>query len=101
MALDSATATALAQILPLLLISVTVELRRTRLHLRGRRHRLNRVLLGLFFFAFGLAETYMVLSIDSELFPIRWGDIVAAGLIFGLLIGLFLLSLMESKHGEE
>lgn len=98
---DPATATALAQVLPLLLISIMVELRRTRLHLRGRRHRLNRILVGVFFLVFGLAETYMVLAIDSRVFPLRPADVLSAILIFGLLIGLFLLSLIEPKGPEE
>ncbi len=101
MAIDSGTATALAQILPLLLISIMVELRRTRLHLRGRSHRLNRIMLGMFFLIFGVAETFMVLSIDAQLFPLLWGDVVAAVLIFGLLVALFLLSLMEPRKNED
>jgi hypothetical protein len=99
--LDPATATALAQILPLLLISIMVELRRTRLHLRGRRHRMNRLLLGAFFLFFGLAETLLVLSIDTQLLPLRLADLGAALLIFGLLGGLFWLSLMEPAPGRD
>ncbi|CAN5134531.1 hypothetical protein BH11ACT4_BH11ACT4_07720 [soil metagenome] len=99
--LDPATAATLAQVLPLLLISIMVELRRTRLHLRGRRHGRNRVLLGLFFFVFGIVETVLVLSIDKQLLPLRWADVVAALIIFGLLGGLFALSLMEPRNDDE
>lgn len=101
MIVDSTTAFALSQVLPLLLIALLVELRRTRLHLRGRSHRRNRVLVGIFLLIFALAETYFVLSTDADLFPLQPGDLVAAALIFGLLAGLFALSLVESRTDQS
>jgi surface polysaccharide O-acyltransferase-like enzyme len=87
---DSATATALAQILPVLLLTLTVELRRTELH-----RVLSRVRLGMFFFAFGVIETILVLSIDGALYPFQWFDLISALIIFGLLAILFVVSLMN------
>lgn len=101
MIVDATTAFALSQVLPLLLIALLVELRRTRLHLRGRSHRRNRVLVGIFLLIFALAETYFVLSTDADLFPLQLGDLVAAALIFGLLAGLFALSLVESRTEQS
>jgi hypothetical protein len=87
---DSATAMTLAQVLPLLLLTFAVELRRTR------RHReLSRFLLAVFFILFGLIETTLVLSIDGALYPFRWFDIFSALVIFGLLALIFLLSLSD------
>lgn len=90
---DSATATALAQILPILLLTLTVELRRTRLH-----RALSRVRLGLFFFGFGMVETILVLSIDGALYPFQWFDLVSALIIWGLLAVIFWLSLVETPE---
>lgn len=87
---DSATATALAQILPILLLTLTVELRRTELH-----HKLPGVRLAAFFFCFGIVETLLVLSIDGALYPFQWFDLVSALLIFGLLAALFWLALVD------
>ena len=88
---DSDTATALAQILPILLLTLAVELRRTR------RHRsLSRMRLGLFFVLFGVAETVLVLSIDGALYPFQWFDIISALMIFGLLAIIFRLSLVDT-----
>lgn len=101
MIVDATTAFALSQVLPLLLIALLVELRRTRLHLRGRSHRRNRVLVGIFLLIFALAETYFVLSTDADLFPLQPGDLLAAALIFGLLAGLFALSLVESRTDQS
>jgi hypothetical protein len=95
--LDSATAAALAQILPLLLLTLMVELRRVELHQRGRV-RVTRLLLGLFFLVFGLIETVLVLSIDGTLIPFQWSDLAAALVIFGLLALLFWLSLMDGPR---
>ena len=87
---DSATAMTLAQVLPLLLLTFAVELRRTR------RHReLSRLRLGLFFLVFGLIETTLVLSIDGALYPFQWFDIFSALIIFALLWLIFLLSLSD------
>lgn len=94
---DSNTATALAQILPVLLLTLTVELRRTQLH----RH-LTRLRLAVFSFVviFGSIETILVLSIDGALYPFQWFDICSALIIFGLLSLLVLLSLTESRQGK-
>jgi hypothetical protein len=78
--LDGPTAATLAQILPVLLLTLTVELRRTQLH-----RAVSRVLLGVFFFLFGLIETTLVLSIDGAFYPFQWFDICSALIIFGLL----------------
>jgi len=91
---DSATAATLAQILPVLLLTFAVELRRTRLH-RG----LSRLRLGVFFFLFGVIETSLVLSIDGAFYPFQWFDICSALIIFGLLAILFLLSLADTRNG--
>ena len=95
---DSATATALAQILPVLLLTLTVELRRTQLHRGQPRFRL-----GVFFFIFGIIETILVLSIDGALYPFQAFDLVSALIIFGLLGLLFVLSLVEAprRRGEQ
>jgi len=87
---DSATATALAQILPVLLLTLTVELRRTRLH-----QELRRLSLGLFFFSFGIVETILVLSIDGALYPFQWFDLASALIIFSLLAVIFSISLVD------
>ncbi|CAN5306463.1 hypothetical protein BH11ACT7_BH11ACT7_08580 [soil metagenome] len=90
---DGATATALAQILPVLLLTLTVELRRTRIH-RGRP----RVLIGGFLAAFGIVETVLVLSIDGTLYPFQWFDLVSALAIFGLLAMIFVLSFVDAPE---
>jgi hypothetical protein len=87
---DSATASTLAQVLPILLLTFAVELRRTQRH-----RRLSRLLLGVFFFIFGLIETILVLSIDGAFYPFQWFDICSALIIFGLLAILFRLSLSD------
>lgn len=88
--MDVATAAALAQILPVLLLTLAVELRRTQLH-RGQP----RVLLGAFLVLFGLVETILVLSIDGSLYPFQWFDLVSALVIFALLGVIFRLSLVD------
>ena len=94
--MDGATAAGLAQILPILLLSLMVELRRTELHRRGRSVRGTRILLAAFFVVFGIVESALVLSIDGQLVPFHWSDLVAALVIFALLAILFALSLMEA-----
>ncbi|WP_285115202.1 hypothetical protein [Leifsonia sp. fls2-241-R2A-40a] len=96
--MDSATAATLAQVLPLLLLTLMVELRRVEVHRRGRNVRLTRVLLGVFFVAFGVVETVFVLSIDGTFIPFTWSDLIAALSIFALLALLFVLSLLESPY---
>jgi len=87
---DSATAATLAQILPVLLLTFAVELRRTQRH-----RRFSRLRLGVFFFIFGLIETTLVLSIDGAFYPFQWFDICSAFTIFGLLSILFVLALSD------
>lgn len=93
--MDSASAAALAQILPLLLLTLMVEFRRVELHHRGRV-RVTRLLLGVFFLVFGFIETVLVLSIDGSFIPFQWSDLAAALVIFGLLALLFWLSMLDS-----
>mgnify|MGYP003560970909 FL=1 len=93
--LDSATAATLAQILPILLLTLAVELRRTRLH-RG----LSRLRLGIFFFLFGVIETTLVLSIDGAFYPFQWFDICSAIIIFSLLTIIFWLALSEPRDEQ-
>ena len=89
---DSQTAATLAQVLPLLLLTLAVELRRTR-----RSRSVSRLRIGMFFFAFGLIETTLVLSIDGAFYPFQWFDICSALIIFSLLGLIFLLSLSEPR----
>jgi len=96
--LDSATAAALAQILPLLLLTLMVEQRRVKLHKRGRSIRRTRVILGLFFLAFGIVESILVLSIDGAFIPFSWSDLAASLAIFGLLALLFTLSMLDAPE---
>ena len=103
--MDSATAATLAQVLPLLLLTLMVEFRRVELHRRGRV-RVTRTLLGLFFLVFGIIETVLVLSIDGAFIPFAWSDLAASLVIFALLALLFMLSLLDApaprrrKHDE-
>lgn len=99
--MDSATAAALAQILPLLLLTLMVELRRVELHRRGRSIRMTRLLLGLFFLVFGIIETVLVLSIDGTLIPFAWSDLAAGLVIFALLALLFMLSLLDAPSAKK
>jgi hypothetical protein len=93
--LDSATAAALAQILPVLLLTLTVEVRRHQLHQRKSRSAL-----AAFFIAFGIVETVLVMSIDGSLYPFQWFDAGSALIIFGLLAMVFRLSLSEPDMDE-
>jgi len=81
---DRHTAAALAQILPVLLLTLAVELRRTKLHRRLSRGRLMA-----FFVIFGLIQTFLVLQVDGTLYPFQWFDICTALIIFGLLSMIF------------
>ena len=81
---DRHTAATLAQILPVLLLTLAVELRRTKLHRRLSRGRLMS-----FFVIFGLIETTLVLHIDGEIYPFQWFDLISALSIFGLLSIIF------------
>ena len=88
---DGATAATLAQIMPVLLLTLVVELRRTQLH-----RRLPRGVLGAFFVLFGVVETTLVLSIDGALYPFEMFDACSALLIFLLLWLIFRISLLDS-----
>ena len=88
--LDGATASTLAQVLPVLLLTLVVEVRRNRLHRRSSRRRL-----GGFFVVFGLIEIILVLSIDGAIYPFQWFDIISAMIIYWLLWIIFRLSLSE------
>ena len=90
--MDGPTASALAQILPLLLLTLIIELRRTALH-----RKVSRPTLVAFFVLFGVIETVLVLSIDGELYPFQWGDLLSAITIFGLLAAILGISLMEPR----
>lgn len=93
--LDSATAATLAQILPVLLLTLTVEVRRHQLH-----ERKSRPALATFFIVFGFVETVLVISIDGSFYPFQWFDACSALIIFGLLAIVFRLSLSEPDAGE-
>jgi hypothetical protein len=92
--LDSLTAATLAGILPVLLLTLAGELRRTRYMLDKPR------LLGLFFIVFGTIETMLVFSIDGAFYPFQWFDSFVGIIIFGLLFMLFRLSLADSREHE-
>lgn len=91
--IDAATATALSQILPLLLLTLMVELRRSALH-----RSLSRALIGVFFVLFAVIETVLVLSIDGMLYPFQWGDLLSALVIFTALTLIFLISFVEPRN---
>lgn len=92
---DSVTASTLAQILPVLLLTLAGELRRTRI-LRD-----NRRLLGWFFFVFGSIETTLLFSIDGAFYPFQWFDSLVGIIIFGLLAILFRLALAEPPADDK
>ena len=93
--MDGPTASTLSQILPLLLLTLMVELRRTALH-----RRFSKVVFGVFFFAFGVIETVLVLSIDGMLYPFQWGDLLSALAIFTLLTMIFVISFLEPRTDD-
>lgn len=99
--MDGATASAMASILPVLLLAFTVELRRTELHRRGRRPGWLIVGLAAFYIAFGLVETTMVLSIDGHLLPTQPSDVLSGLAIFALLVLLFVLALVPSRGKND
>jgi hypothetical protein len=94
--IDGPTASTLAQVLPVLLLTLMVELRRTELH-RSRRFAAP-FLVGLFFVLFGAVETVLVLSIDGAFYPFAWTDLAAGLIIFGLLAILLRMSLLQSAR---
>lgn len=89
--MDGPTAGVLAQILPVLLLTLMVELRRTALH-----RKLSSLMLGTFFVIFGIIETVLVLSIDGVFYPFQWGDVLSAITIFSLLALIFAISLLDT-----
>lgn len=91
--MDRATAATLAQVLPLLLLTLAVEARRIQLH-----RELSRVRLAAFFIVFGLVETLLVLSIDGAIYPFQWFDAFSALIIFVLLGLVFRLSLTDDPE---
>jgi len=94
--MDGATASALSQILPLLLLTLMVELRRNMLH-----RALSRAFIAVFI-VFGIIETVLVLSIDGALYPFQWGDLLSALVIFGLLALIFLIAFVAPhRHGNR
>jgi len=93
--LDGATAATLSQVLPVLLLTLAVEVRRNQLHLA-----LSRWLMGPFFAAFGAIETILVLSIDGEVYPFQPFDAASALIIFGLMAILFRLSLSDAPDEQ-
>ncbi|RFA13717.1 hypothetical protein B7R21_07740 [Subtercola boreus] len=98
---DSATATALSQILPIILLALMVELRRTKIHRRGRNQRRTRTLMGVFFILFASIETMLVLSIDGRTYPFQLSDLLAALIIFALLIMLFVLTFLPEFEEDH
>jgi hypothetical protein len=93
--LDGATAATLAQVLPVLLLTLAVEVRRHQLH-----RALSRWLMGTFFVAFGAIETVLVLSIDGAIYPFQPFDAASALIIFGLMAILFRLSVSEAPDEQ-
>ena len=95
MLLDGATAATLAQVLPLLLLTLAVELRRNELH-----REFSRLKLVTFFTAFALMETLMVLSIDGAIYPFQWFDACSALMIFAVMALLLRLSLSDPPTSD-
>jgi len=91
--MDGPTAAILAQVLPVLLLTLMVEVRRTALH-----RKFSRLLFGAFFLGFGTVETLLVLSIDGELYPFRWGDLFSALTIFAVLALIFVISFVDTDR---
>ena len=94
--LDGATAATLAQVLPVLLLTLAVEVRRNQLHLA-----LSRWLMATFFVVFGVIETILVLSIDGAVYPFQPFDAASALIIFGVLAILFKLSLSDGPDEQN
>jgi len=96
--IDGPTAAALAQILPVLLLALMVEVRRTEITQRAGSEHGARLLLGIFFGSFAVVETLLVVSIDGRLLPPRWSDLIAALVIFVLLWLLFAMSMVAPRR---
>ena len=93
---DVPTAATLAQVLPVLLLTLAVELRRTKIH-----REISRGWLAAFVLGFGVIETVLVLSIDGALYPFQWFDACSALTIFTVLAVLFRLSLVDPHEPPE
>lgn len=94
---DPTTAATLASILPVLLLTLAVEFRRTGWIDAGR----NRVrIVGVFLFFFGAVEVTLLFSIDGALYPFQWFDSVVGLVIFGLLALIFSLSLQQTDRDD-
>lgn len=94
--LDATTAATMAQILPVLLLTLAVEVRRNQLH-QSR----SRPLVAAFFVVFGIVETVLVLSIDGAIYPFQPFDAISAAIIFALLAIISRLSLSEPDRAED
>jgi hypothetical protein len=92
---DPTTAATLAQILPVLLLTLAVELRRTGWIHDGRTR-----IVGVFLFAFGAVETTLLFSIDGAFYPFQWFDSIVGLIIFGLLALIFSMSLHVTRSDE-
>jgi hypothetical protein len=90
--IDGATAATLAQVLPVLLLTLAVEMRRIQIHLS-----VPRLPQGAFVLLFAVVETLLVLSIDGAIYPFQWFDLASALVIFGLLSMVFALSLADVR----
>lgn len=88
--LDTATAATLAQVLPVLLLTLAVEMRRTQVH-----RALSTGTVVALFLMFASIETVLVLSIDGEVYPFQWFDALSALIIFGMMTILSRLSLSD------
>ena len=93
---DSRTAATLAQVLPLLLLTLAVELRRTQRH-----RRLSRLRIGAFLALFGFSEIVLVLSIDGAFFPFQWFDMFSAAIILVLMSLIFTLALSDPSNDNS
>ncbi len=94
--LDAPTTATLSQILPVLLLTLAVEVRRNQLH-QSR----SRTLVRAFFIAFGIVETVLVMSIDGAIYPFQPFGAISAVIIFALLAILLRLSLSEPQAAED
>lgn len=88
--LDSVTAATLAQVLPVLLLTLAVEVRRNELH-----REYSNLMVRTFFMVFGFVETLLVLSIDGAIYPFQWFDACSAFLIFAVMGILLHLALSD------
>lgn len=95
---DPTTAATLASILPVLLLTLAVEIRRTG-WIHDSRSRIR--LVGLFLFVFGAVEVTLLFSIDGAFYPFQWFDSIVGVVIFGLLALIFSLSLQNDEPAGD